>query len=163
MDMNTQATAQPAPQGNPLPQAPASAAATQVRYAGFWMRFVAMLLDSLILVAVSTVLLFFLPIDPLSGADLGLSYLIFFVYYTALHGSSWQATIGKKVLGMRVMRSNGDRISYLRALARTFGYIPSTLILLIGYIMAAFTDQKKSLHDIICDTRVVYDTRKQQA
>ncbi len=162
MDMNTQTTAQPAPQGNPLPQAPASASATQTRYAGFWIRFAARLIDGLIVGAIGAVLFIALSmVEPVLGNTF--AFIASFIYYIAMHGSSWQATVGKKVLGIRVIRADGSDVSYGRATGRSFAELISYLVFMIGYIMAAFTDQKKSLHDIICDTRVVYDTRKQQA
>jgi uncharacterized RDD family membrane protein YckC len=57
--------------------------------------------------------------------------------------------------GIKVVRPDGDRVSYARALGRYFAEILSGLILAIGYIMAAFDSEKRALHDHICSTRVV--------
>lgn len=66
-----------------------------------------------------------------------------------------QATPGKRALGLIVTDYNGQRITYLRAFGRYWANLLSTLILLIGYIMVAFTERKQGLHDIICSTLVV--------
>jgi uncharacterized RDD family membrane protein YckC len=57
--------------------------------------------------------------------------------------------------GLKVVTPEGDKITYLRAFGRYFAKIVSSLTLLIGFIMAAFDDEKRALHDRICDTRVV--------
>ncbi len=58
-------------------------------------------------------------------------------------------------MGLRIVRSDGSRVSYLRALGRHFAEFISALILYIGYIMVAFDSEKRALHDHICDTRVI--------
>jgi uncharacterized RDD family membrane protein YckC len=57
--------------------------------------------------------------------------------------------------GLRVVRPDGEKISYARACGRTFAEVVSSLILMIGYLMVIFDDEKRALHDRICDTRVV--------
>jgi uncharacterized RDD family membrane protein YckC len=56
---------------------------------------------------------------------------------------------------LKVVTSDGGRVSYLRALGRHFAELLSVLTLMVGYIMAAFDEQKRTLHDRICDTRVI--------
>jgi uncharacterized RDD family membrane protein YckC len=56
---------------------------------------------------------------------------------------------------LKIAVTDGSRLSYLRALGRHFAKYLSGMILLIGYIMAAFDDQRRTLHDRICETRVV--------
>jgi uncharacterized RDD family membrane protein YckC len=56
---------------------------------------------------------------------------------------------------LKVIRPDGEPITYMRAFGRHFAEVLSALILLMGYIMAGFDDQKRTLHDRICDTRVV--------
>jgi len=75
-------------------------------------------------------------------------------YFILLEGGPGQ-TLGKKALGLRVVTPEGDRIGYLKAFARYVGKIISGAILGIGFIMAAFDDEKRTLHDRMCDTRVV--------
>jgi uncharacterized RDD family membrane protein YckC len=58
-------------------------------------------------------------------------------------------------LKLRVVRADGSPVGYGLAAGRYLSKILSALILLIGYIMAAFDEQKRALHDRICDTRVV--------
>jgi len=78
--------------------------------------------------------------------------------YSALQESSEkQATIGKKMLGIRVTDLEGNRISFGQATGRHFSKIVSGLICLIGYIMAGFTEKKQALHDMMASTLVVKD------
>ena len=77
------------------------------------------------------------------------------ILYSVLFLGKFGATPGKMAVGIKVVRSDGERVSYLRAFGRYFAEILSGLIFLIGYIMAAFDDEKRALHDRICDTRVV--------
>jgi uncharacterized RDD family membrane protein YckC len=65
------------------------------------------------------------------------------------------ATPGKMVCGLRVVTAMGDRISYGRATGRFLAEILSGLVCYIGYIIAAFDEQKRTLHDHICSTRVI--------
>ena len=66
-----------------------------------------------------------------------------------------QATLGKKAMGLIVTNEHGARIGFGRATGRYFGKILSALILLVGYIMAAFTERKQALHDMIASTLVL--------
>jgi uncharacterized RDD family membrane protein YckC len=62
--------------------------------------------------------------------------------------SSWQATVGKRIMGIYVIKQDGNKLSFWRALGRTtIGYWLSTLLFFIGYIMVAFTEKKTALHD----------------
>lgn len=133
-------------------------------YGGFWIRFVAIVIDGIILGIIDVVLAlalmssttFSITSAP-SGMALGvrlLEYVIAISYFTYFVGSRG-ATPGKMVFGLKIIRPDGEKVGYGRALGRYFAYILSSLILMIGYIMAAFNSEKKALHDIICDTRVV--------
>jgi uncharacterized RDD family membrane protein YckC len=77
------------------------------------------------------------------------------IYYAALESSAWQATLGKKVLGLRVTDLAGNRISFARASGRFFGMILSGMILGIGFLMAGFTARKQALHDILAGCLVL--------
>jgi len=79
---------------------------------------------------------------------------LFGAYFTILEGGPGQ-TLGKKVLGLRVVTAKGGRIGYLRALARSFGKLISGMILGLGFILAAFDREKRTVHDRMCGTRVV--------
>jgi len=65
------------------------------------------------------------------------------------------ATLGKMACKIQVVTAEGGRVSYLRSLGRYFAKFLSGLICLIGYIIAAFDEEKRALHDRICVTRVV--------
>jgi uncharacterized RDD family membrane protein YckC len=76
------------------------------------------------------------------------------IYEAAMESSSKQATLGKMVFGMRVTDLAGNRISFARATGRHFAKYISAMILLVGYIMAGFTQNKQALHDMIAGTLV---------
>jgi uncharacterized RDD family membrane protein YckC len=160
-----------------------SAASGSVIYAGFWLRFVAYLIDNL-LMGVGLGLIF-IPLaiatgalasfeamatshggEPNPGAVMGIvsliltfaavSLLLSWLYHAYFESCDWQATPGKRVLSIYVTDVNGQRISFLHATGRFFAKIVSGLIPLgIGYIMAGFTQRKQALHDMIASTLVV--------
>ena len=76
-------------------------------------------------------------------------------YFVGFEGSVKQATPGKMAMGLVVTNQRGGRISYLQALGRFAGKYLSALILLIGFIMVAFTERKQGLHDLLAQTLVV--------
>jgi uncharacterized RDD family membrane protein YckC len=162
------------PAGGPAPYGAAPAARAQVHYAGFWLRFVAILIDWMLLGFVMG----FVIILPLLGRELGsfrggnpfdtfplysprflairgLLLMGGWIYFALLESSAWQATLGKKALGLEVTDMEGRRISFGRATGRYFGKLLSGFILLIGYIMAGFTEKKQALHDILAGTLVI--------
>jgi uncharacterized RDD family membrane protein YckC len=123
--------------------------AASVVYAGFWRRLGAWFVDFLILV---------IPAILLSRIGTAGSLLVFFgewVYFAYQESSEAQATIGKRALGIIVTDEAGNRISFGRATGRYFAKIISGLIILIGFIMIAFTRKKQGLHDMIAGTLVV--------
>jgi uncharacterized RDD family membrane protein YckC len=138
-------------------------------YAGFWLRFLAYIIDTLILSAVFLPLGFVLGLlMAASGADEnspvlqlvnlginGVSILAGWLYQAAFESSSWQGTVGKKALGLRVTDMNGQRITFGRATGRYFAKILSGMICLVGFIMAAFTERKQALHDMLANTLVL--------
>ncbi|HYC86510.1 MAG TPA: RDD family protein [Chryseosolibacter sp.] len=77
------------------------------------------------------------------------------LYYSILESSKFQGTVGKMAVGIKVTDMNGDRISFGKALLRSIGRQISGLILFIGYLMAAFTEKKQALHDMIAGTLVL--------
>ncbi len=77
------------------------------------------------------------------------------LYYAFMESSKKQATLGKIIMGIKVTDLNGNRISFGKATGRYFGKIISSLILCIGYLMAAFTEKKQALHDILSNCLVV--------
>jgi uncharacterized RDD family membrane protein YckC len=137
-----------------------------VVYAGFWKRYAAYFIDYILLTVVTLPLSMIINV---MGASLGnegvqvaltlvvmlLSLVISIGYYAGFHASRGGATLGKMAVGIKVVRGNGERISFLRAFCRYLATIVSSLILMIGFIMAAFTERKQALHDMMCDTLVV--------
>ena len=98
------------------------------------------------------------PDDAAAGGNLLanlLSVVVGWLYYALMESSGMQATLGKKALGLIVTDESGQRISFARATGRYFAKIVSALILLIGFIMVAFTERKQGLHDKLAGTLVV--------
>jgi len=150
------------------------------RYAGFWIRFVALLIDGIILGIVGFIVTFPLTLLGMGGASMigrsddpsaalaalpaimataglsGIIRLVINLAYEVYFLTSRGATIGKMALGLKVIRTDGGPISMGLAIGRFFAKIVSAIILCIGFIMAGFDPQKRSLHDRICGTYVIY-------
>jgi uncharacterized RDD family membrane protein YckC len=159
------------------PAAPAwqtpQASRPPVAYAGFWLRLVAYIIDAIIL-GMAGVIAFF----PLFRANIHafttqnpwevytsmsrplfairlLALMLGWIYYASMESSAWQATLGKKILGLKVTDLSGNRITFARASGRFFGKILSGMILGIGFLMAGFTARKQALHDILAGCLVL--------
>ena len=83
-----------------------------------------------------------------------LIHLVDWLYSATLESSVWQATLGKKLLGLKVSDTQGKRLSFARASGRHFGKYLSSVFFL-GFILTAFTEKKQALHDLIAGTLVV--------
>jgi len=149
--------------------------APQFRYAGFWRRFVALIIDGIVFTPL--LIIFFVSsglFGLLSGAGYrdmegfgaallgvgifaGLLVLLAgnWLYHTMMESSRYEGTLGKMALGIKVTDLNGNRISFARANGRFFGKWVSGAVMNIGYLMAAFTVQKQALHDMLAGTLVV--------
>lgn len=158
-----------APTGSP--HAAIVNAERSIHYAGFWIRVLAYFVDQIAIFAIFMVASFAIGIvfglaagarpGPEAGAVLGglvivAEIAIIVGYHMISLSSRWQATPGKRVCGIHVIRTDGRKIGPGLALGRYLSMLLSAMILYIGLIMVAFTNQKKGLHDIICDTRVIY-------
>ncbi len=84
-----------------------------------------------------------------------LLYLVIYVLYNALLTGRYGYTLGKKIMGLKVVRADGSAVSYGLAFGRTFAEVLSGMICYLGYIIAFFDAEKRTLHDHICNTRVV--------
>jgi uncharacterized RDD family membrane protein YckC len=136
-------------------------------YGGFWIRFAAKLIDGMIQSGVGFVVgaIFGFVIVPIVGPNNPLTALLSLlmnlfnialgVAYTTYFLGKHAATPGKMACGLKVVKSDGGKVSYARALGRHFAEWINPFTLWIGYIMAAFDDEKRTLHDRICDTRVI--------
>lgn len=153
-------------------------------YAGFWLRFVAYLIDYIIVYVIQSFVL--APIfaamgftflaapgmfdDSMSSEEafgmmaavaslMSVAILVTFtiqvLYFSFMESSKNQATLGKMALGLKVTDMDGNKLDFGKALLRNLGKIVSSMILFVGYIMAGFTEKKQGLHDMIASTLVV--------
>ncbi|MGH9757925.1 MAG: RDD family protein [Candidatus Acidiferrales bacterium] len=151
-----------------------AAAHAPVKYAGFWLRFVAYFIDSFaigIVLGLAVILPlmgtafknispdnpweFYTAAGPQLRAAQGLMIMGTWLYYALFESSAWRATLGKKALGLEVTDLAGNRLSFARASGRFFAKYVSFFTLLIGFIMAGFTAKKQALHDIIAACLVI--------
>ena len=137
--------------GNGLQPAVTPSPATGVaRYAAFWERFVAQVIDAVILsVATGTVF------TATFGAGMAIGFFAPWLYEAFMTSSEWQATVGKRVMFIVVTDLNGNRMSFARATGRHFAKYISVFLLGIGFVIAAFTAKKQALHDMIAETLVM--------
>ena len=154
-----------------------TAGAWPTEYAGFWIRFVASILDGLILYLPRLLFQYlfgrafgsFLNVDalsPFSPHDALKSWIGFGIYsliltsiFSVYEGwcfSRFGALPGMYIAGLKVTRADGTRLSFLQGVGRHFAALLNSFTLGIGLIVVAFDDQKRALHDYICDTRVSY-------
>jgi uncharacterized RDD family membrane protein YckC len=159
----------------------AVSAAPGMQYGGFWLRFAAYLIDSVVILLGAT--LISIPLISLTGLGELLSQIhigeelndagVFFfiglfllfgvvslavtwLYHALMESSEWQATVGKRAVGIIVTDAEGRRVSFARATGRHFAKIVSNLIPLeIGYIMAGFTQKKQALHDMLANCLIL--------
>lgn len=143
------------------------------QYASFFSRVVAYFIDLFVVSAILTlltyigVLSFFginYDISQLSDVSYSMNnnrgymlitILIGIAYYATLQSSKWQATIGKRLMKIKVTTMDGRRIGFLRAVVRYLVMFGLSNILFIGYLLALFTKRKQALHDLIARTLVV--------
>jgi uncharacterized RDD family membrane protein YckC len=160
---------------------PAYAAVPQVAYAGFWERLLAFVIDNVI-IGVGIVIIV-IPLLFLTGLgavlsriaqdeDLGdagfflilgmflvaatATVLVTWLYHAFMESSDWQATVGKRAMGLVVTDMAGRRVSFGRSSGRHFGKIITNLVpAFLGYIMAAFTEKRQALHDLMAGCLVL--------
>jgi len=141
-------------------------------YAGFWPRFLAKMVDWIILMVAQTVIiapiLFLMGNKGREGVEEGMGIMSIFMglgffiqmiiplVYTTWFVGKYAATPGKMVCKLKIIRSDQTLVSYGRALGRSFAEWISGTIFAVGYLIAVFDDQKRTLHDRICDTLVVH-------
>ncbi len=155
----------------------------EIKYAGFWIRLAAYIIDYLIIYSALAILIF--PAAALLGFSIALpsidgyneyndayyivpaviSFYIYsnvislaasWLYFAFMQSSKHQATVGKMAVGIMVTNNKHQRLTFARATGRYFSKIISSMTLLIGYIIAGFTFRKQSLHDMIASTYVIY-------
>jgi uncharacterized RDD family membrane protein YckC len=134
------------------------------RYAGFFRRFIAFIIDALVLRMILIVLLGYwsdVDVDMFSFGNLFnrntiIVELIIMIYFVLCESSSWQATLGKKLLGIKVVTEGYGRPTVRTAAIR---YVAKYLsdIFLLGFIWVIFDDKKQGWHDKIAATYVIRD------
>lgn len=157
----------------------------EIKYAGFWLRVAAYLIDSLVMSAGG--LLIAIPVIigivgfavGLEGIDnpedflesgrwmyvggiIGLILLasllglvMGWLYYALMESSKYGGTLGKIAVGIKVVDMNGNKVTFGKATGRYFSRIVTNMTLFVGYIMAGFTEKKQALHDIIAGCLVI--------
>ncbi|MEN4053477.1 MULTISPECIES: RDD family protein [Sulfurimonas] len=157
----------------------------EVRYAGFWIRFIASFLDTLFLALPVAIVIYFLSdgnwfdfaqyqqnmqlamsgnphaLDnqPQTSFTWELIFEISVLVVTVIFWDNWQgATPGKKIVHIKIVDAKTYQdITNKQAITRSLGYIPSTLLFGIGFLMVAFRKDKRALHDLLANTAVIYD------
>lgn len=129
-------------------------------YAGFGTRFIAWFIDGIIISILGWLMGIILGVNAFeaSWGVIWFNNLLSLLYFIVMEGGSKNATIGKQLVGIRVTDMQGAPIGYDKAALRNICKILSALILLIGFIMIAFTERKQGLHDSIANTLVVRNT-----
>lgn len=134
--------------------------AAPAAYGGFWIRFLAYVVDALIIFIGTAVIAFVAAFAGDIGGLLALLVVLLgpFVYFAAMQSSARQATFGKALVGLKVTDTSGARISFPRALGRELAKLISSFALMIGFLLAAFTQRKQALHDMVASTLVVRES-----
>lgn len=154
-------------------------------YAGFWLRFVAWLIDKIVLGIANWLILapilaaigitsagafpfsdftdpenfdsatFIATLTALFGIAMVVQTAINILYHTLMESSKFQGSLGKMALGIIVTDTTGNKLDFVKALVRNLCKIITDFTFTIGYIIAGFTEKKQALHDMIASTLVV--------
>ncbi len=160
-----------------------------VRYAGFWVRFVASMIDTVVVGLPLVYLIYIISngnymniaslLDAFKAAQAGnVNMTMYYLNQNGHNSLFWEvimeillafvvtvfwknfrgATPGKKIMKIKIVDAKTlQPISTSQALVRFIGYIISTLPLCFGFVMIAFRDDKRGLHDLLARTCVIYD------
>jgi uncharacterized RDD family membrane protein YckC/ribosomal protein L40E len=133
------------------------------RPAGFWIRVLAYIMDGILLtvafalvwpiISGEAITDYWQSTDAFAAGDF-FSLALNLVYYTGAI-AIWSTTLGKRPFRLYVVRTDGSRVSAARALARYLAYFLSAFTLGIGFIMVGLRQDKRGLHDLVCDTVVI--------
>ena len=143
-----------------------------MKYGSIWARIGGGLIDLLIVLIISSVILFFWGFFiGIKNTDLNLSaeeqaimwkargllvgLLVDLIYTVVLQTSNKQATLGQSAFDLIITKNNGEQANFGQILIRYLISIPSSLILKMGYVIAIFTKRKQTLHDLIANTVVL--------
>lgn len=133
-------------------------------FAGFLIRLAAYTIDSLVMMSPAIAVMLLAPPVAEWTAESGLqvqlaSTMLAVLYFAGFHASPWQATPGKRMLGLKVIHRDGSRLTITRALARSLAKLLSYPFFCLGFAMAGWTAEKRALHDMIVSTRVIRTTQ----
>jgi uncharacterized RDD family membrane protein YckC len=154
-----------------LPSAPQAIVSPPTRYAGFWIRVIAAIIDGIlvqvVVFPVSFIIGMVIGVAGVATHSTGAGIQIFssgigglfglaagWLYGAMIESSKYQATVGKMAFSMKVTDLQGQRLSFGQATGRHFAKILSGLTLCIGFIMVGFSEKKQGLHDMIAGTYV---------
>jgi uncharacterized RDD family membrane protein YckC/ribosomal protein S27AE len=140
----------------------------RLRYAGFWIRVAAYIID-IIIQSIARILIgmlfglgMFVAIGAAPAANLSVmminalvGFLLGIAYETYCVGK-WGATPGKMACKLKVVTPEGEKVGYGRAFGRYWAKMLSGFILCLGFVMVAFDPEKQGLHDRMCHTRVIH-------
>jgi uncharacterized RDD family membrane protein YckC len=142
-----------------------------LQYAGFWIRFLAWLIDRFVLAGISFVVFMLMGmvvivIEEAGGGGervnavgawvaLAVLYAVGWLYYACMEASRAGATLGKLAVGLRVLDIDGERPTFVQTSVRFFARLASAITLGFGFLMIAFTKRKQSMHDMGANTIVV--------
>ena len=115
-------------------------------YAGFWQRFLAGIIDSIILIVIEVILI----LIPIIGWILSL--FVTWLYFAIQHSSTKQATFGMRALDIKITNENHGKIGFWRATGNFYLTVISALVVFIGFLMIAFTSKKQGFHNLISRT-----------
>lgn len=140
----------------------------EMEYASLWNRFVALFVDALIVWVICFGFWFFIGFSMgINGIDVAqyekeiniASYfvwcVVYILYFSIMESSDTQASLGKMAIGIKVVDQDGDRLGFLQSLGRATGRFFCNMILGFGLLVAAFTEKKQGLHDLMAGTLVV--------
>ena len=147
-----------------------------VRYAGFWIRVLAYIIDyviiNVIVVVISGIVGLIIGLTAglianrqgeqatlpgfAGGVGAVIAIVLVVLYYVKFNSGAWQATPGKRLVGIHLITVTGEPISGWLAFGRYFAYMLSGLPLCLGFMWVGWNEEKKGFHDMVCGTRVIY-------
>ena len=162
-----------------------------IRYAGFWVRFMASFFDTLFLAMPIAVLIYFMSAgewfdfaqyqqnmkaamaghataalenQPQMSMKWELLFEVSVLLITIVFWRKWRgATPGKKFVHIKIVDAKTYKdIDNKQAIIRTVGYLASTFSFMIGFLMVAFRKDKRGLHDLLAGTIVVYENKEEE-
>lgn len=129
------------------------------QFAGFWERFAAAFIDGIVIGALGFAIKLLMG-NSLFETDISfntsiVTYVVYWLYFALQESGAPQATLGKRAMNIQVCNMSYGRITFWQATGRHFAKYISGIILLIGYLMMLWDDQKQTLHDKMARTLVV--------